>query len=354
MHGGGGHAYAKYAIEAYNHGFAAIAFDTEGWHATNTSGAANEKDSLGHKAKDSFSTAKEDLEKQWMYYAISDCAFANTILRSFVGTNAVGITGISWGGLTTSIASCYDARFAFAVPVYLSYSLGYGNNKAQFDALQGRFAADLWQAEDVLERNMVPTLILNSQKDLWADLNSSVNTYEIMRKNNPNTYLVIKPDLSHSQQAGAGPAEIYRFGDWVLSGYANEKSFFRTDSEITKRLGNNYTVELTVPGNLTSPAATLYYTTAPISYGAGGVVNQTFYQKALSLTYLRDDENGNKVYSLTVSVPEEAYLYFISFNGESAYDKGIAPAYGASERYYGKVYSSTSVVVLKGDSINAD
>lgn len=353
VHGGGGHAYAAYAYEAYNHGFAAIAFDTEGYHASSTSGSANVADACGHKSKDAFGTAKEGIDQQWMYYAISDCAFANTILRSITASQNVGITGISWGGLTTSIASCYDARFAFAVPVYLSYFLGYGDNSAQFDAIANKFAADLWQAEDVLAGNTVPTLLLNSQKDLWADLNSTVNTYNAMRKTNQNVYMVIKPDLSHSQQAGAGPAEIYRFGDWVLSGYANEKSFFKTSEEVAKNLGGAYTVELTVPANLTSPKAVLYYTTAPITYGSGGVVDQTFYTVDLTLTYLREDENGNKVYSMPVTVPSDAYLYFISFYGESAYDKAITPAYGSSEVYHGKVYSSTSVVVMKGTSINA-
>lgn len=353
VHGGGGHAYAKYAYEAYNHGYAAIAFDTEGWHATDKTGEAKASDAYSHKSKDSFSTAKEDIEQQWMYYAISDSAFANTILRSFVADGkSVGITGISWGGLTSTIASCYDQRLAFAVPIYLSYYLGYGDNTAQFGSIQNAFAADLWQAVDVLEANKVPIMIINSQKDLWADLNSSVNTFNTLQKNNEHSYLLIKPNLGHSQQEGAGIAEIYRFGDWVLSNYSNEKSFFTTNKTPSKNLGWSYSMELTVPANITDPKAVLYYTTSGITYGAGGVVNETFFAKELTLTCLRDDDNGNKVYKVDVNVPSEAYLYFISFYGSSAYDLGITPAYGSSEKYHGKIYSSSSVIVMKGNSIN--
>lgn len=357
VHGGAGHAYAMYAQEAYNHGYAAIAIDTEGCHATTPDmTGADQPDPYSFfkqggtyvEAKDGFRTAKEPLEKQWMYYAISDCAFANTILRSFVADHtSVGITGISWGGLTTTIASCYDSRFAFAVPIYLSYCLGYGRNSSQFGALRDAFAADLWQAEDVLKAQNIPTLIINSQKDPWADLHSSVSTYELLQQNNRHSYLLVKPDLGHSQQAGAGIAEIYRFGDWVLSSYDNEKCFFTLDTTPKKQNGRRYTTDLTVPTNVSEPHAVLYYTTAPITYGDGGVVNETFFTKELTLTYLRADEKGNSVYQMDVALPDEAYLYFISFYGNSQYDAEILPTYGASEKYHGKIYSSTCPIILK-------
>lgn len=354
VHGGGGHAYASYTATAANHGYAAIAFDTEGYHADGTGGSANVVDALGHKAKDSFKTAREAITEQWMYYAISDCAFANTILRSINGVSEdkVGITGISWGGLTTSIATCYDQRFAFAVPVYLSYYLGYGENLAQFTSVAEPFAAALWQDESVLEANMVPTLILNSQKDLWADINSSVRTYETMKKNNEHVYLVIKPDLSHSQQAGAPPAEIYRFGDWVCSGYGDEKACYETDRTVTNKLGKEYKVQLTVAKDLTNPTATMYYTTSAITY-AGGNVEQAFYTKNVELTYVGKDADGNSIYEMTVSVPNEAYLYFISYKAASSYDAGVYSPYDSSQTAFkGYVYGSSSIIVVNGGAIN--
>ena len=136
-HGGSGQAYAKYCLEAVRHGFAAIAFDTEGCYAkSGIEAEAKLVDTLGHKGKDKFTTARDEITKQWMYYVISDCAFMNTVLRSLdcVDENKVGITGISWGGLAVTVASCYDPRLAFCVPVYLSYFTNAPENFGKFCA----------------------------------------------------------------------------------------------------------------------------------------------------------------------------------------------------------------------------
>ncbi len=359
VHGGGGHAYADYCLTALRHGYAAIAFDTEGTHRANAeagvdANTAYTTDPVGHKAKDSFQTAKDAIETQWMYYAVSDAAFANTILRSLgaVDESKVGITGISWGGLVTQITSNYDSRLAFAVPVYLSNYLGYGENTAQFNSIADSFAADLWQDEAVLRQNRVPTLILNSEKDLWADVNSSVRTYEALKENNEHAYLVIKPSLGHSQQEGAPPAEIYRFGNWVNSGYADEYAFIETDRELDRLDGVSYTVTVAVPNTLTAPVVKLHYTTEPITYGASGKIDQTVYEVTLALTAAGTDADGKALYTVEVEVPEEAYLYFLSFYGSSASDAAIVTPYDYADDYKGKVYSSTSIIVVDGGEIN--
>ena len=234
-HGGGGHAYAKYCLEAVRHGYAAIAFDTEGYHATSGI-AANKQDPLGHTEKDKFTTAKKAITEQWLYYVISDCAFSNTVLRALsnVDTNKVGITGISWGGLSVTVASCYDQRFAFCVSVYISYFISNQNNMGKFgDSTYNpgldKFGTALWQDSEILEGNRVPTLLINSQKDMFADISSTMMTYNTLKKNNNNVYMLIKPDLPHSQEAGASQPEIYRFADFVCSRYGNEKSFYTID-----------------------------------------------------------------------------------------------------------------------------
>ena len=358
-HGGSDQAYAKYCLETVRHGFAAIAFDTEGCYATSgTSAKADLIDKLGHTGKDKFATAKQKLEKQWMYYAISDCAFMNTVLRSLdcVDENKVGITGISWGGLAVTIASCYDSRLAFCVPVYLSYFTSNQTNTGKFGSLScnygfDEFAAALWEDAATLEGSRVPTLIINSQKDTFADISSTSLTYNTLKKNNPHAYMLIKPDLVHGQKQGASPAEIYRFGKWVCSGYANENSFYTIDKEITYTLGNNYEINVTVPSNITNVNATLYYTTSALSYNSSFALEQTFSTSNLvqkgSVTI---DGNGNSVYTFTVNVPSNAYLYFLSFKGDSAYDASLPVTY--EDAFKGKIYASTDVIVLNGGSIN--
>ena len=357
VHGGNGHAYADYVLEAVRHGYAAIAFDTEGCYAE--SGLQAEdllKDILGHKGKDQFTTARESLDKQWMYYAVSDIAFANTVLRSLVSVDVdkVGITGISWGGLATTVATCYDSRFAFSVPIYLSYFLNGDDNAAAFSI--PAFGALVWQNQDVLASNRVPTLLINSHSDPFADINSTMRTYHTLKANNEHTYVIVKPYLPHSQQAGASVAEIYRFGNWVCSAYkANDKGFFATDRAITKNLGRNFSFELTVPMGIGEPAVMLFYTTAPIGYASEGTQLTTVSEMTPTLTLLRTEDDGDTVYRVDVTVPATAYLYYLSYQGSSTYDAGIPITYPYTDYetlFYGKIYGSTEIILLGNGTIN--
>ncbi len=360
-HGGEGHAYAKYCLEAVRHGYAAIAFDTEGYHATSGT-HANILDLLGHKEKDYFTTSRSAITEQWLYYVISDCAFANTVLRSLdnVDESKVGITGISWGGLSVTLASCYDSRFAFCVPMYISYFSSKNTNAGKFasDSYNpgfDEFCTALWQDAETLEGNKVPTLIINSQNDTWADISCTMMTYDTLKKNNNNVYLLIKPNLPHSQEAGASQPEIYRFADFVCSGYGDEKSFYTTDKEITNSLGRSYELKVTVPQNITDVTATLYYTKSAISYSKNFVAEPTFNNVTLTKSgTVGTDDNGNSVYTFTVTVPEDAYLYYISFTGSSAYDNSITSpyTYQGNQIFHGKIFGSSSIVVLDGGSIN--
>lgn len=353
-HGGEGHAYAKYCLEAVLHGYAAIAFDTEGYHAT--SGIhANIPDPLGHKEKDFFTTAKDPIKDQWMYYVISDCAFANTVLRSlpYVDAEKVGITGISWGGLSVTLASCYDSRFAFCVPMYISYFSSKNTNAGKFASNDYNpgfddFCAALWQDAEILEGNKVPTLIINSQNDTWADISCTMMTYNTLKKNNNNVYLLIKPDLTHSQEVGAAQSEIYRFADFVCSGYINQKSFYTIDKEITNTLGRTYEIKVTAPQNITDVTANIYYTKSAISYNRHFIVKTRFNKITLAqVGTVGTDSNGNSVYTFTVNVPDDAYMYYISFEGNSAYDNNIVSPYkDYNQVFHGKVFGSSGLVVL--------
>lgn len=359
-HGGGGHAFAKYCLQAVRHGYAAIAFDTEGYYAQSGI-VANLPDPLGHKEKDNFSTSRNNINEQWMYYVISDCAFANTVLRSLdsVDENKVGITGISWGGLAVTVACCYDSRFAFCVPVYLSYFVSSQYNSANFASIEynpnfDEFASELWQDTKTLEENLVPTLIINSPNDKFADISSSMLAYNTLKKSNEKAYLLIKPDLSHSQEAGASQPEIYRFGDWVCRGYVDEKKFFSVDKEITKELGKTYEINVSVPKDITNISATLYYTTEPISYNSSYGLNQKFKDEIITENRIITDKTDMATYNYTVDIPNNAYLYFISFYGESEYDENIpiTYTYEGSFVFNGMLFGSTSIVVVNGDQIN--
>ena len=125
VHGGGGTAFPEWVQLWVDAGYAAIAIDTEGRVNVGGISAWNPQstvvsDVYGGPNNDNLSTSFRDINKQWMYFAVSAAMKANSFLRRDmrIDKNKVGITGISWGGVITSLTMCADERFAFAVPVY--------------------------------------------------------------------------------------------------------------------------------------------------------------------------------------------------------------------------------------------
>jgi len=112
VHGGGGHAFAKWVKMWNDRGYAAIAMDTTGDFpekpgcGTNEGGAGGTyihgphdvfaED--GYAAAPGFSDMKdcglEPVDKHWMYHAISDCLLAHRLLAEDerVDENNIGIT----------------------------------------------------------------------------------------------------------------------------------------------------------------------------------------------------------------------------------------------------------------------
>lgn len=344
VHGGLGHAYANYVLEGIRNGFASIALDTEGYRNT-TAGAgyseaeaAYERDPLGHKPKDEFVNAEKDFSTQWLYYAVGDTIMARTVMDSGmlsfpVYPGSTGLTGISWGGLIVSTTICYDYNFAFCVPVYISFHMNESYGVSVGGLPNKPFAAALWQDTGLLAASPVPTMILSSERDRFASINTIVSSYQDLQ----NGTLTVKPGLSHSQQSGASPAEIYRFGRTVLQ----ERDGFITCRQPKAEDGRSFTLTLTVPEDFTDVKATLYYRTEPlIRYSQDA--QMVFQKKDLTV------ENGQ----VKVEVPAEAVMYYISFSGmceEVARIKQTTPYGDAYPK--GTLYSSTTLVVLEKQAL---
>lgn len=305
VHGGGGNAYAEYALEAAKHGYAAIAIDTEGkYNMTGGSDTpysslpgAYASDSLGHGEKDNFDNAEKSLSEQWLYHAVMDTVLANTVLRSMDGVdeNAVGITGISWGGLITSTALCYDHRYAFAAPVYISFHMAESHGISVGGLKTKHFANALWQDTELFRKCPVPTLIISCENDLFA----SVDTVSRSAKDLPNGTLLIKPGLLHGQQYGASLPEIYQFGYTVLG---EEGGFITPKEAPTAEMDVRYTLELNIPEDAENVTATLYYLTEPLHE----------YESRTDIRFQSQELTVNDGV-LNVKVPVDASLYYISF-----------------------------------------
>ncbi len=342
VHGGGGHAYARYVHEAMKNGYSAIAIDTEGHHNT-TGGTMGEysedeksyiPDTLGHIGKDGFANAEKSLSEQWLYYAVTDTALANSVLRSLptVDAEKVGITGISWGGLVTTTALCYDHRYAFAAPVYISFHMTESYGTSLGGIVEEGFASRLWQDASLLSKCPVPTMIISSESDMFA----SVDTISKTAKDLPNAFITVKPDLNHGQQYGASLAEIYHFGHTVLG---TADGFVTPENAPTKEMGREYTLSLRVPEGGTDVYATLYYRTSPLAP----------YKAHKALEFYAEDLLVNEDGTVEVTVPEDACLYFLSFSyfNEEVYNRKAGTPYIDSDHYArGYLYSSTDLVFL--------
>lgn len=340
VHGGGGHAYAQYTLEAVRQGYAAIAMDTEGY--MNVKGGSNyseadssyAKDTLGHLGKDSFNNAEGSLTEQWLYHAVMDTALANSVLRSMsnVDESKVGITGISWGGLITSTAICYDYRYAFAAPVYISFHVSESWSASLAGLPDKPYADALWQDAELLAKSPVPTLIITSEFDHWA----SVDTAMASAHDLPRGDLLIKPGLEHGQQQGASISEIYQFGYSIIH---EKDGFIAVLNEPTAASGRSYTLTLDIPEDITDVSATLYYRTEPF-YNFDQSNRPTF--ASIELTVSADG-------TVAVEVPAKACMYYISFHGMNeavARRKRDTPYKSADKYETGSVYSSTDLVMF--------
>ncbi|MGI6742389.1 MAG: alpha/beta hydrolase [Eubacteriales bacterium] len=340
VHGGLGHAYATYVLEAECHGFAAIAFDTEGFkNTTGGCGApyredeeAYVKDCCGHKEKDSFATEFEPLENQWLYWAVADTVIANSVMRAEKGIDGVGLTGLSWGGVVTSTTVAYDRRFAFCVPVYIAFHMASTTGSSL--GLTGRpFASALWQEPKLLNESTVPVLMLASDRDHFASVDTCMKTADDL----PNGSIIIKPDFPHSHGAGACPSEIYRYGMTVIG---KAEGFIEPERRPLSSDGRSYSLKLSVPTDIKDVAVNLYTRTEPIlPYGFD---DRPEWNKIL---FSYNDETK----TVKVIIPADVYMYYLTFTGicEELIEVKKDTPYLSHDPYgEGTLISSSEVIVL--------
>lgn len=226
VHGGLGTAFADWVKYWNDLGYAAISMDTEGGQPKNDTTMDNGyHDERNIFADDSQFAAgptnngfEENLptEQMWMYHATGAVIAANSLLRSqpCVDTTQIGITGISWGGVITSIVTGFDNRYLFSVPVYGTLSL-YQKSCAQFVSVhKNEKNAALWDTTDILKDCATPMLIVNGDKDFAFSMDASSRTYLAKTK---NTFLTITPDMVHNQRVGATHASVAEFADIMTS-----------------------------------------------------------------------------------------------------------------------------------------
>jgi dienelactone hydrolase len=217
VHGGGGTAFDAWVRLWNGRGYAAIAMDTCGCLPIGTYGHWNRHAAGGPPGWDaSFDQMAEPLEDQWPYHAIADIVLAHSLLRSLpqVDPDRIGITGISWGGDLTCIASGVDSRFRFAVPVYGCGFLG--DDSAWLPVFQkmGPEKASRWlgwwDPSVWLRHSTMPVLWVTGTNDPYP-MDSLQKSYRLTR--GPRT-LCVQVRMPHGHGGpGENPPEILAFAE---------------------------------------------------------------------------------------------------------------------------------------------
>lgn len=225
IHGGLGTAFPDWVKLWTDRGYAAVSIDTEGGQAkTNTTmynGLHDERNIYNSDTEFTAGPANngfaigggiENIQNSWMYHATSAAILANSLIRSDsrVDSGKVGITGISWGGVVTSIVIGYDDRFAFAMPVYGCVALN--NSSGSFNTFPDSLSKDIWDTTDAMELSTTPTLFVNSNKDSFFGLDAVTKCCKAVR----NGFMAIKNSFPHGQEYGASAGELAVFADAVI------------------------------------------------------------------------------------------------------------------------------------------
>lgn len=316
VHGGGGHAFAHW-IKIWNErGYAAIAMDTEGYFPaeewkglTGTEGEpkdryvrelygvlADERYTVGPKS-DEMSEPNVPVCEQWIYHAVADTILAHNILREdeLIDSDKIGICGVSWGSVITSLAIGYDTDYAFAIPIYGSAYLEYAATNVCRGFREQR-TRELWSAADRLPKVSFPVLWLCGLYD--SAFCSYSNSVSYLDTKQAGGVLSIREDLFHSHKSAWGCEEVYWFADSVLAG---KQAFILPEEEPESFEACRFRV--IIPEDFKNIAVRLVYFTEDFQFDEN---SQPLNKGHITPAFLQGD-------IVTAKVPKEAFCYYMEF-----------------------------------------
>lgn len=321
VHGGGGQAYLPWVKLWMDRGYAAIAMTTRGFFPTAVNSGSLLPDAPGYQYgmygpflkegyvdspnEDGMTNADLPIDERWITHALVKVIHAHNLLRSLpqIDSSRIGINGISWGGIITSLVITYDPRFAFAIPIYGS---GFLNQALTYMgptfSLPGNAA---YKAEDRFDRVNMPVLWLAWNDDNNFTVTSNSLSYLATAPNNPKNRLSLVHNMGHSHTAGWAPAVTGAFADWIVKEGRPLAQF------LTQPEGRNATATLDIPQGISDLQATLYWIDAPMTYS----VHDKYHNEVPDLTYMDQvwqlipaTVSGNTV---RADLPAEACGYYL-------------------------------------------
>ncbi len=220
IHGGGGTAFSDWVRLWNARGYAALALNTNGATAGGTHGDRPPHQWAGPLGWRGWEHIEETPRDQWVYHAVAAAIAGHSLLRSLaqVDETRIGVTGVSWGGVFSSILAGVDARLALAAPVYgcgfLENMSIFQNIKPEDKPVSERWI-ELWDPSLFLGNAALPMLWVNGTNDFAFPLDSHQRSY---RMTSGSHNLSIGVGMSHSQEAGSRAPEIFAFADQILQG----------------------------------------------------------------------------------------------------------------------------------------
>jgi len=237
-----------------------------------------------------------------MYYAVQTAIISNSFLHSLdvVDEYKIGVCGVSWGGVLTSIVTGYDDRFAFSIPIYCSLNLADSFGLPMATRYNNYPAARVWDDPNGLYAVNTPICVIASNVDRFGALDSMSATYEGCK----NAVMVTKKGMLHAQGIAAGVYEAYNFADSIVKDRA---AFPKVTQEPDK---NGTTVKVKLETGVTITEAYLVYTQDSSLVDATwsqrranvllGDVSYTIPEGTTAFYIAMDDNKGNTVSTKTV------------------------------------------------------
>lgn len=307
QHGGGGFAFPEWVRQWTKRGYAAIAISNTGY-IPKQDGNPNfyDKDCWTRETgedwiltpdNDTTEMAEGEADTQWLYHAILSGILARNIMLADERSDGhVGLTGISWGGVITSLTMGFQPDFDFFIPIYGCAYLG--QSKTWMNRYFTPKTCAVWDATKRLDNVKVPILWLNWAEDTAFDIHTNSKSY---LHTQDHAVMAMRYSMGHSHDLGWLPPESYRFADGVLGrgkGVATITNY--------NQHGDTAQVTLSIPDDAKSVRAVIHYITAPLSYVCSKDDNQTVLETLFS--HAEATVAGNTV---TAHIPEQAVEYYV-------------------------------------------
>ncbi len=313
IHGGGGHPEDNWIRKWTERGYAAISMDTTGYFPLKPTPCLYEErfEELGRELvppfrEEGYTVApdKSDMKdtdlpitEQWMYHAVAAAILAHNVLRADprIDSEKIGVSGISWGSVITSILIGHDTRFAFAVPIYGSGYLGFGQGECcKFFQSVGVLP---WLAERNFDKVTIPVLWLCWNDDWAFSINSNGLSYAATKDNNPNIRLSMIHEMRHSHRYGYTPEVPYLYVDAVLAG--------KTPPEVEAMYNGR---KLTYRSSVPAERVRLFHINGQLIYG-----KQVKYERADSFMEQEWEIMDLDPAETTAVLPEDAVGTYVEF-----------------------------------------